>query len=106
MSKPRSAAAAPISTVLSGLLRKLQTDARPSLEEIAQVWKRLAGEEAAQHSWPRRLVQQRLVVEVENSGWMYALGMKKAHLLEGLVELLGTGRVRELSFRMGERRDG
>ena len=103
MSKPRPAA--PISTVLSGLLRKLQADVRPSLEEIALVWKQLVGEEAAQHSWPRRLVQRRLVVEVENSGWMYTLGMERTQLLEGLLELMGAGKVRELSFRIGERRD-
>ena len=103
MSKSRPTA--PISSVLTGLLRKLQADARPSVEEIAQVWKRLVGEEAAQHSWPRRLVHRRLVVETENSGWMYTLGMKKGQLLEGLIELMGAGKVHELSFRMGERRD-
>lgn len=83
----------------------MQGGGHPSQEEIVGLWRRLVGEEAARHSWPRRLTQQRLIVEVENSGWMYTLGSRKAQLLEGLVELLGAGRVRQLSFRIGERKD-
>lgn len=91
--------------VLSGLLKKLQGDARPSREEVNEVWERLAGQETAGHSWPVRLTQGRMVVEVENSGWMHALGLRRQSLTEGLVELMGAGRVRQLSFRIGEKRD-
>lgn len=83
----------------------MRAGGKPSREEMADLWKRLVGEEAARHSWPRRLLGRRLVVEVENSGWMYALGMKKGHLVEGLIELLGASRVRGLVLRIGERKD-
>lgn len=96
---------APVTEVLSGLLRKLSLEGRPSLEEVTEVWRRLVGQEAASASWPRRLNRQRLVVEVENSGWMHQLRMKKLQLQEGLIELMGAGRVKELSFRIGEKRD-
>lgn len=105
MSRPRAPAAAPLSSVLMGVLRKMEGGGHPSLEEIGEVWKRLVGEEAARHSWPKRLVGRQLVVEAENSGWMYALGTKKAQLLEGLMELLGAGRVKGLALRIGEKRD-
>lgn len=105
MKKAKAAPTTPIASILASLLHKLQADGRPSLEEVAQTWKRLAGDEAAEHSWPRRLNRQRLVVEVENSGWMHALRMRKLQLQEGLIELMGAGRVRELSFRIGEKRD-
>lgn len=72
---------------------------------IQGIWERLVGKEAAQHSWPRTLKGGRLLVEVENSGWMYTLRLKKTPVLEGLIELLGASRVRMLGFRMGERRD-
>lgn len=97
--------ASPVTEVLSGLLRKLHTEGRPSLEEVTEVWKRLAGEQAALASWPRGLNRRRLVVEVENSGWMHQLRMRKLQLQEGLIELLGAGRVKELSFRIGEKKD-
>lgn len=106
MSRSRSSSTTPIRSVLAGLVERLQGGGRPSQEEMVTLWRQLAGEEAARHSWPKRLAQQRLIVEVENSGWMYALGMRKAQLLEGLVELMGAGRVRQLSFRIGEGKDG
>jgi len=70
---------------------------------MGEVWQRLVGEEGAQHSWPNRLMGRKLVVEVENSGWMYMLGLRKTELLEGLVELLGASRVRALVLRIGEK---
>ncbi len=72
---------------------------------MQEVWERLVGKEAAKHSWPRQLTRGRLLVEVENSGWMYNLSLKKNQLLQGLVELLGASRMKELSFRMGESKD-
>lgn len=105
MSRPKTRAPAEISSILSGVLRKVQKGGKLSLEEMAEVWRRVVGTEAAQHSWPRRMVGGRLVVEVENSGWMYALGLKRAQLVEGLMELLGAGRVKTLSLRIGERKD-
>ena len=105
MSRTRPHAAAPLSLVLTGVLRKMEGGGHPSLEEMGEVWKRLVGEEGARHSWPKLLVGRRLVVEVENSGWMYTLGMKKAQLQEGLIELLGAGRVKGLALRIGEKKD-
>lgn len=105
MSRGRAPAAAPLSSVLTGVLRKMEGGGNPSVEEMGEIWKRLVGEEGTRHSWPKRLAGRRLVVEVENSGWMYALGMKKAQLVEGLIELLGAGRVKGLVLRIGEKRD-
>jgi predicted nucleic acid-binding Zn ribbon protein len=98
--------AIPLASVLAKVLESIQSDGKPTQEQIAQVWARVAGEEAARHSWPKKLQQLSLVVEVENSGWIYTLNLRKAQLLEGLVELLGTGTVRRLEFRIGERKNG
>ena len=105
MKKTKPSTLTPVTDLLFRLLRKMQSEGRPSLEEVTEVWKRLAGEKAAAASQPRRLNRQRLVVEVENSGWMHELRMRKLQLQEGLIELLGAGRVKELSFRIGEKRD-
>ena len=84
-------------------MRTLGATQRPPIEEVSAVWKRLAGDEAAQHSWPRKLMHGRLTIEVENSAWMYTLGMKKIELLEGWMEMMGAARVKEIGFRMGEK---
>ena len=106
MSASKTRRVVPLSEVVTGIVRNFQKEGRLSVEEIAAHWKRLAGGEAAGHSWPRRLGRGRLLVEVENSGWMHALSIRRQWLLEGLVELLGAARVRQLSFRIGERQDG
>ena len=105
MKHPKSRAPTAISSVLTGVLRKVQKGGKLSLEEMMGVWERVAGREAAEHSWPRRMSGGRVVVEVENSGWMYALGLKRAQLVEGLMELLGAARAKTLSLRIGERKD-
>ena len=95
-----------LGSILPKVIQGMQKDPRPSLEEVQEIWERLAGREAAQHSWPRRLSGRRLTVEVENSGWMYTLNLKKPALLQGLMEQLGARRVEELAFRIGEKKDG
>ena len=91
--------------LLPGALRQLKAEERPSLEQICAAWEQLVGPEAVRHSWPKRLVRENLTVSVENSGWMYELNLRKTELLEGLIELLGAGRVRHLTLRIGERKD-
>lgn len=63
------------------------------------------GERAARHSWPKRLTSGRLLVEVENSGWMYTLTLRKAQLTQGLTDHFGAGLIQELTFRIGEREE-
>ena len=101
---PRRKDASPLSSVVTAVLQNLQSQKKP-MEELRLLWGRLAGREAARHSWPRRLAQGRLIVEVENSGWMHELGARRQELLEDLTEWMGAWKVRELQFRIGERRD-
>ena len=102
---PRHKPPSTIAELLPGVLAGLSTSDRPSVEAMEDIWKRLVGEKATRHSWPRRLVSGRLIVEVEDSGWMYTLHLKRTQLLQGLIELLGARRVKNLSFRIGERKD-
>ena len=92
-----------LSSLVAGVLKDLKSGRRLSREDVEGVWARIAGEEASHHSWPRGLRSRRLAIEVENSGWMHSLGLRRQELLEGAVELFGARRVKELSFRIGER---
>ena len=101
-----SKAPEPLSAVLLKIMDSMQSESNLTHEQIHEVWTRIAGEEAASHSWPKQIHKQCLVVEVENSGWIYALNLKKAQLLEGLIEFLGAGTIRQLAFRIGEAKNG
>ncbi len=96
---------APLSEILPQIVQGLRSESRPTLEAAEKAWSRTAGKAAALHSWPKHLTKGRLLVEVENSGWMYTLSLKKQELLKGLIRSLGGGRVKELQFRIGERED-
>ena len=94
-----------LAELLPGALQNLGAKARPTREMVQEAWERLVSKEAARHSRPHRLSQGRLTVEVENSAWMYTLSLRKEPLLQGLIELLGASRVRQIRFRMGEIED-
>ena len=105
MRRTRDRKPTPLGELVPNILGKLTGKHQPTAEEISAVWRRIAGRQAAQHSWPRRLVNRSLTVEVENSGWMYTLGLKKGELLQGLIEVMGGTLAKRLTLRMGERRD-
>ena len=90
-----------LGVILTPLLEKMRR-ARPYREEVDQLWRRLAGRQAAKHSWVSSLSKGRMIIGVDSSGWMYALDKHREELLEGLVELLGAHHVRNLSFRIGD----
>jgi predicted nucleic acid-binding Zn ribbon protein len=94
-----------LSELLPHVLGAIQGTSRVSREEIGKFWNILVGSETARHSWPIRLAEGSLVVEVENSGWLYELHLRKVELLEGLMELIGAQRVQRLSLRLGERQE-
>ena len=94
-----------LAELIPKVIKELKKDPRPTREEIEEVWARVAGQKAAKHSWPTKLTRGQLLVEVENSGWMYTLSSQKIHLLQGLIELLGANRIKTLNFRIGEKKD-
>ena len=102
---PKSQPTTPLARVLPRVLKQIHSGGRPTQDLIDNIWMRIVGQEAARNSWPRRLMGGRLVVEVGNSGWLYTLNPKKQELLQGLMELLGAGWLKSLSFRIGERKD-
>lgn len=102
---PQKQTSTSLGDLLPKVLQKLSSHPRPSREAIDKVWRRLVGKQAAHYSWPRRLVRGRLIVEVENSGWMFTLNQKRVELLHELIQSMGKDVIQSLSFRIGERKD-
>lgn len=105
MNQARERRVTSIGKILPKVLREIGSETHFTREVVDEAWGRVAGEEAARHSRPIGVRRGRVTVEVENSGWMYALGLKRAQLVEGLMELLGAARAKTLSLRIGERKD-
>ncbi|PIQ82476.1 MAG: hypothetical protein COV76_03230 [Candidatus Omnitrophica bacterium CG11_big_fil_rev_8_21_14_0_20_64_10] len=98
----RSRPITPMKDVIRGVMRGIGKKERPGKEEMELVWLELVGPDGIKHSWPKTLRQKRLLVDVENSGWMYTLGMKKNQLLKGLQKKFGQEQILEIRFRIGE----
>ena len=105
MKSSRTHPTVPLAELLPGVLKDLKGEKRLSLEEIQAAWEKLVGKRASAHSWPRTLRSRRLLVEAENSGWMYTLNLSRPRLLQGLIERFGANRIKELSFRIGEEKE-
>ena len=71
-------------------------------EEIRSAWGRVVGEKAAKHSRPRSFVDSRLIVHVDDSGWLYELTTQKKHILNNLSSELKDKKLKDITFRIGD----
>lgn len=91
-----------IDGVVKSVIERLDKQSNPTSDDIAKIWKEIAGEKAFRHSRPNSLRKKRLVINVDASAWLYELTMKKGELLKMLKEKVGEDKIKELQFRIGE----
>ncbi|MCY3785631.1 MAG: DUF721 domain-containing protein [bacterium] len=92
--------------VADGLNRLLGSLGAPPADVLAALierWPRLAGEGLAEHSRPVRIVNRRLLVEVDDPARAAQLRLGEGALLERLAAALGEGRVRSVRARVVRR---
>ena len=91
----------PLAGALKNVLKNL-SGKRPGEEEIGGLWARAAGEKAALHSRPVSFRKSVLVVNVDVSGWLYELTLRKKEILAELAkDLKGKKRVKDIRLRIG-----
>jgi predicted nucleic acid-binding Zn ribbon protein len=82
-------------------LAKLKLSAAISPDQLAfAAWPAAVGERIAAHASPKALVRGSLVVEAEDSVWQQHLFQLRLHILGKITELVGTGIVTDLEFRI------
>ena len=91
-----------IDNVIKSVIEKLGRQSNPTSDEIDKIWKEAAGARAAGHSRPASLRKKRLVVNVDGSSWLYELTLRKRELLTELKKKVGSDKIKELQFRIGE----
>lgn len=75
---------------------------RITAEEIASGWENAAGKRASKHSRPASFNRAVLKVNVDDSGWLYELTVKKKEILKRLGEELKSKKIKDIRFRIGE----
>jgi len=93
---------ASLEEVVKGVLKGLGGGGRLTEEEMSRAWRSAAGKRAAGHSRPVSLRKALLVVNVDGSGWLYELTLKKKEILEKLEGSLKGKKIRYIRFRIGE----
>jgi predicted nucleic acid-binding Zn ribbon protein len=71
-------------------------------EELEEAWKKAAGKRAASHTRTVSLRKARLVINVDDSGWLYELTLKKRELLVKIEDKLKGRAIKEIRFRVGD----
>ena len=92
----------PISEIIKNVFTDLETKKNISKEDIEVFWKDIVGDNGFKHSRPLAIRKEILTVQVDSSGWMQELSMRKRNILKGLKRRLGKDKISEIHFRIGE----
>jgi len=91
-----------IENIVKKVIKSLSGKGRISEEEIKKAWEDAAGEGAAAHTKPVSIRRAVLLVNVDNSSWLYELAVKKKELLKSLEGKTGGKKLKGLRLRIGE----
>jgi predicted nucleic acid-binding Zn ribbon protein len=87
-----------VKSIISGFVGK----GKLTEEEIRSAWSLVVGEKAARHSRPRALTDSRLIVHVDDSGWLYELTTRKKYILDNLSAKLKGKKLKDITLRIGD----
>lgn len=92
--------ATPIKDITKDVIERLSGERLSKEDKIKEVWQKAAGRRFLRHAQPTSFRKKRLVVNVDSSGWLYELTMKKERIVSRLRRMLKDD-FKELQFRIG-----
>ena len=91
-----------IDNIVKDVIKNLSGKGRVSEEEVNEAWRGAAGARAASHTRPVSIKKAVLTINVDDSGWLYELTIKKRELLKKLEGNIRGKQLKGLRFRIGE----
>ena len=91
-----------IDNIVKNVIKDLTGKGRLSQEEVHGAWEAAAGDRAARHTKPVSIKKSVLTINVDNSGWLYELTIKKKSLLKKFEGKLRGKDLKGIRFRIGE----
>lgn len=92
----------PLEGVLKDIIKAMGGKGRLSEEEVISAWKGAVGESAAKHSRPASFKKSILIVNVNESSWLYELTLKKKDILKKLEGIPKGKKIKDIRFRIGD----
>jgi len=92
-----------IKGIVEGLLEDWKKKKIFKKDIIERAWKKAAGKKALKHTRVSSFRSGRLIIEVDESGWIYELTIKKKEILDSLNKKLAAEdiAISEIQFRIG-----
>ena len=88
--------------VLKKILGAISKSGGLTQEDVRAAWGSVVGEKAAARSAVRALKSGRLIVNMDDSSWLYELTVRKKEIIKKLGEVLKSGRIKDITFRIGD----
>jgi predicted nucleic acid-binding Zn ribbon protein len=98
----RSKAPTPISNIINDILKKMPPSKEDTTLKIRAAWESSVGDKIIRHAAPISFNNKRLVVNVDNSMWLYQLGFLKEDILSKLKKSLGEDVIDDIYFKIGK----
>lgn len=103
MAKAKTREKGPLDGLVKDIITKWRKEKKEKGIDLMAAWKKAAGAKASRRSRPIRMDRGRLLVNTDNSGWLYELTLKKKEILKRLnCAIKGRKKVREIRFRIGD----
>jgi len=100
--KKRAGRETAIDKIVQNVIENLSGKGRVSEEEISEIWRKAVGAKMARHTKPVSIRKSVLLVNVDGSGWLYELTIKKREILGKLDGKFRGKQLKGLRFRIGE----
>ncbi len=91
-----------IGDILKQVIKTIDTKTHGAREEIVNAWHKAIEPGAVAHTRPVAIKKDILTVEVDSSTWLYVLSLKKKNILEAMKKTLGSAKIEDIKFRIGE----
>ena len=91
-----------IGDVLKDVVEGLSQAKKKEIFKIIAAWPSLLGKDFSRHTKPVSLQRGTLVVNVDESAWLYQANLQKEKLLVRLQKKTGGQKVQSIRFRIGK----
>lgn len=91
----------PLKNIIKELISELGKKEKEETD-ILKTWEKTVGKKGAEHTKPVFLKTKKLIVNVDNSSWLYTLTTEKNKLIKEFNKNLGKrDKIKQLQFRIG-----
>jgi predicted nucleic acid-binding Zn ribbon protein len=91
----------PISDILKDVVEKLSQKKERKIHKVIAQWPKIAGKELSRHTKPSYIKKGTLIIDVDESAWLYHISLQKENLLKTLRKRFKEAHIENVQFRIG-----